>query len=244
MSAGPLTPLKSEALRAAAGGISGIAGALAAERSAVLPNDAVQIRQIRTPEIFDAAAERTLGEVADLVRRSREAIWGTGQLSNEAEGIFTDLHDPWERVVLLGAFLEDRLVGRAEIRLPLVVHTRSAVVLVTVDPQCEARGVGLELLAAAEQLSGAEARRRITIQSEHPGPVDLQGDGRIGSPTGAMAQVRPEACRPGCAKSILRKASSLPSEAFEEGVRATCRARYGRPNAHAFQAGRLLAAGV
>lgn len=192
MSAGPLTPLKSEALRAAAGGMSGIAGALAAERSAVLPNDDVQIRQIRTPEIFDDAAERTLGEVADLVRRSREAIWGTGQLSNEAEGIFTDLHDPWERVVLLGAFLEDRLVGRAEIRLPLVVHTRSAVVLVTVDPQCEARGVGLELLAAAEQLSGAEARRRITIQSEHPGPVDLQGDGRIGSPTGAMAQVRPE----------------------------------------------------
>ena len=102
----------------------------------MLPSEAVQIRQIRTPEVFDEAAERTLGEVADLVRRSREAIWGTGQLSNEAEDIFHDLHDPWERVVLLGAFLDDRLVGRAEIRLPLVVHTRSAVVLLTVDPQC------------------------------------------------------------------------------------------------------------
>ena len=184
-------PLTSEALRAAPAARAQ-PGALTVERPDVLPSEAVQIRQIRTPEVFDEAAERTLGEVADLVRRSREAIWGTGQLSNEAEDIFHDLHDPWERVVLLGAFLEDRLVGRAEIRLPLVVHTRSAVVLVTVDPECEDRGVGLELLAAAEQLSGAEARRRVTLQSEHPGPGDLQGDGRIGSPTGTMAQVSPE----------------------------------------------------
>ena len=158
----------------------------------MLPSAAVQIRQIRIPEVFDDAAARALGEVADLVRRSREAIWGTGQLANAAEDIFRDLHDPWERVVLLGAYLEDRLVGRAEVRLPLVVHTRSAVVLVTVDPEAEAGGVGLELLSAAEQVAGAEARRRVTIQSEHPGPGDLQGDGRIGSPTGAMAQVRPE----------------------------------------------------
>ena len=164
-------PLTSEALRAAPAARAQ-PGALTVERPDVLPSEAVQIRQIRTPEVFDEAAERALGEVADLVRRSREAIWGTGQLSNEAEDIFHDLHDPWERVVLLGAFLEDRLVGRAEIRLPLVVHTRSAVVLVTVDPECEDRGVGLELLAAAEQLSGAEARRRVTLQSEHPGPGD------------------------------------------------------------------------
>lgn len=158
----------------------------------MLPTAALRIRQIRTPETFDDEAAQTLGEVADIVRRSREAIWGAGQLSNAAEDIFRDLHDPWERVVLLGAYQDDRLVGRAEIRLPLVVHTRTALALVTVDPEAEAGGVGAELISAAEQVAGAEARRRVAIQSEHPGPGDLQGDGRIGSPTGSMAQVRPE----------------------------------------------------
>ncbi|WP_144791318.1 GNAT family N-acetyltransferase [Kocuria palustris] len=158
----------------------------------MLPTAALSIRQIRTPAAFDDDAARTLGEVADIVRRSREAIWGAGQLSNAAEDIFRDLHDPWERVVLLGAYLEDRLVGRAEVRLPLVVHTRSAGVLLTVDPEAEAGGVGLELLSAAEQVAAGEARRVITIHTEHPGPEDLRGDGRIGSPTGTLPQIRPE----------------------------------------------------
>lgn len=156
------------------------------------PSPALDIRQIRIPADFDDDAARTLGEVADLVRRSQDAIWGAGELASAAEDIFGDLHDPWERIVLLGAYLEDRLVGRAEVRLPLIVHTRTAQVLLTVDPEAEASGVGIELLSAAEQVAAAEARRLVVIQSEHPGPEDLVGDGRIGSPTGAITQVRPE----------------------------------------------------
>lgn len=162
------------------------------ERLTVLPTTHLLIRQIRIPEVFDEAAQRTLGEVASLVRRSREAIWGTGELANAAEDIFRDLHDPWERVVLLGAYLDDRLVGRAEVRLPLIVHTRAAHLLLTVDPEAETEGVGADLLAAAEQVAGTEARRQVSLQSEHPGPEDLQGDGRIGSPTGAIATVDPD----------------------------------------------------
>lgn len=158
----------------------------------MLPTTQLLIRQIRIPEAFDDAAQQSLGEVAALVRRSREAIWGTGELANAAEDIFRDLHDPWERVVLLGAYSGERLVGRAEVRLPLIVHTRAAHLLLTVDPEAETEGVGAELLAAAEQVAGGEARRQVSLQSEHPGPEDLQGDGRIGSPTGAIRTVDPD----------------------------------------------------
>lgn len=153
----------------------------------------VTIRQVRIPEAFDHDAERVLGEITDLVRRSRESVWGTSDLANDARDIFDDLHDPWERVVLLVARDGAKLVGRAEVRLPLIVETRSAQIFLTVHPDSETGGVGTELLAAAESVAQSEARRTIIIHSEHPGPQDLTGDGRIGSSTGALPIVDPDA---------------------------------------------------
>lgn len=159
----------------------------------MFPSESVTIQQVRIPETFDDDAARVLGEIADLVRRSRESVWGTSDLANDAEGIFQDLHDPWERVVLLEAREHGRLVGRAEIRLSLIVNTRSAQIFLTVDPDHETGGVGTELLAAAESVAQSEARRHLVIHSEHPGPEDLQGDGRIGSPTGTLPIIDPDA---------------------------------------------------
>lgn len=153
----------------------------------------VAIQQVRIPEVFDREAAGVLEEIADLVRRSRASVWGTTDLANDAEGIFKDLHDPWERVVLLTARTDCGLVGRAEVRLPLIVETRSAHIFLTVDPEHESEGVGADLLAAAEAVAQAEARRVIVIHSEHPGPQDIQGDGRIGSGTDMLPIVDPDA---------------------------------------------------
>lgn len=153
----------------------------------------VIIQQVRIPETFDHEAAQVLGEIAELVRRSRESVWGTGDLVNDAEDLFGDLHDPWERVVLLTARWQGRLVGRAEVRLPLIVDTRNALIFLAVDPDYETGGVGSELLAAAESVAQSEARRVMVIHSEHPGPQDIQGDGRIGSATGTLPIVDPEA---------------------------------------------------
>lgn len=152
----------------------------------------VTIAQVRIPDTFDDEAAAVLGEIAHLVRRSRESVWGTGDLANDAEDIFRDLHDPWERVVVLEARAGKQLVGRAEVRLPLIVDTRNAQILLTVDPDHESRSVGSELLSAAESVAQSEARRNIVIHSEHPGPQDLQGDGKIGSSTGTFPVVDPE----------------------------------------------------
>lgn len=165
----------------------------AKETAALLPSHPVTIRQVRIPENFDDDAAALLGEIADLVRRSRESVWGTADLANDAADIFRDLRDPWERVVLLEAREGRKLVGRAEVRLPLVVETRSAQIFLTVDPDHETGGVGTELLAAAESVAQSEARRTLIINSEHPGPQDLQGDGRIGSATGALPFVDSDA---------------------------------------------------
>ncbi|MDO5617414.1 GNAT family N-acetyltransferase [Kocuria sp.] len=153
----------------------------------------VVVSQVRIPDSLDHDAAGVLDEIAHLVRRSRESVWGTADLANDAEDIFRDLHDPWERVVLLTARVGEKLVGRAEVRLPLIVETRSAQIFLAVDPDHEAEGAGSHLLAAAESVAQAEARRMIVIHSEHPGPQDIQGDGRIGSPTGALPIIDPDA---------------------------------------------------
>lgn len=153
----------------------------------------VVIQQVRIPDTFDDDAAQVLGEIAELVRRSRESVWGTGDLVNDAEDLFRDLHDPWERVVLLTARTDGQLAGRAEVRLPLIVETRSAQIFLAVDPDRETGGVGSELLAAAESVAQSEARRVMVIHSEHPGPQDIQGDGRIGSATGALPIIDPDA---------------------------------------------------
>lgn len=148
----------------------------------------VRIEQMRIPDEFDHAARELLGRVAGLVRRSRQHVWGISDLTGDAPELYRDLFDPYERVVVLLAWAEGRLAGRAEVRLPLVTLTDTAHITVDVDPDVTAQGTGSELLAAAEQLAVGESRRHLRIQTEHPGPEKIQGDGSV---TGAFPVVAP-----------------------------------------------------
>ena len=113
----------------------------------------VRIELLCIPDTFDDEAQRVLGRVAALVQSSRRHVWGTGQLSNGAHDIFRDLHDPYERVNILCAYLDDRLVGRAEVRMPLIADTDMAQIVVDVAPDETSEGIGRALLSAAEQLA-------------------------------------------------------------------------------------------
>lgn len=139
----------------------------------------VRIEQMRIPDEFDDAAQELLGRVAELVRRSRQHVWGISDLTGDAQELYRDLLDPFERVVVLLAWAQDRLAGRAEVRMPLVTLTGSAHITVDVDPDVTSQGTGTELLAAAEQLAVGESRRHLRIQTEHPGPEEIQGDGSV-----------------------------------------------------------------
>ncbi len=148
----------------------------------------VRIEQMRIPDDFDAAAQELLGRVAGLVRRSRQHVWGISDLTGDAQELYRDLLDPFERVVVLLAWAGDRLAGRAEVRLPLVAATGTAHITVDVDPEVTSQGTGSELLSAAEQLAVGESRRHLSIQTEHPGPQEIQGDGSV---TGVFPVVTP-----------------------------------------------------
>lgn len=129
---------------------------------------ALAIKLMRIPDEFDQEAQDQLGQVAALVQSSRRYVWGTSELSNEASDIFRDLKDPYERVNILCAYLEDRLVGRAEVRMPLISDTDVAQIVVDVDPDELSEGIGRSLLSAAEQLAHGESRRVIRLITEHP----------------------------------------------------------------------------
>lgn len=148
----------------------------------------LRIEQMRIPDEFDGAAQQQLGQVAELVRRSRQHVWGISDLTGDAQELYRDLKDPFERVVILLARSGDRLTGRAEIRMPLVGPTGSAHITVDVDPETTAQGTGTELLGAAEQLAVGESRRHLRIQTEHPGPQEIQGDGSV---TGVFPVITP-----------------------------------------------------
>lgn len=152
---------------------------------------ALEIELMRIPDEFDRAAQEQLGAIAALVQASRQYVWGTTELSNEAHDIFRDLKDPYERVNILCARLDERLVGRAEVRMPLIADTDVAQIVVDVDPNELSEGIGRSLLTAAEQLALGESRRVIRLVTEHPaselraptGP----GDGSVGGGSAAGA---------------------------------------------------------
>lgn len=148
----------------------------------------VRIEQMRIPDEFDDAAQELLGRVAELVRRSRQHVWGISDLTGDAQELYRDLLDPFERVVILLAWVDGRLAGRAEVRMPLVALTGSAHITVDVDPEVTSQGTGSELLSAAEQLAVGESRRHLRIQTEHPGPEEIQGDGSV---TGVFPVITP-----------------------------------------------------
>ena len=129
---------------------------------------ALTIELMRIPDEFDQAAQDQLGQVAALVQLSRRYVWGTTELSNDAHDIFRDLKDPYERVNILCAHMDGRLVGRAEVRMPLIADTDTAQIVVDVDPDELSEGIGRSLLAAAEQFAHGESRRVIRLITEHP----------------------------------------------------------------------------
>ncbi|MDO4918663.1 GNAT family N-acetyltransferase [Kocuria sp.] len=154
----------------------------------------VRIQLLRIPEAFDEHAQRVLGGVADVVKASRRHVWGTDQLSNEADDIFRDLKDPYERVNILCASVDGRVVGRAEVRMPLLADTDAAQVLVHVAPAETSEGIGRSLLEAAEQLAHGESRRFLRLVTEHPASEARDpsgpGDGSVDGSGGAAAPVQ------------------------------------------------------
>ena len=77
--------------------------------------------------------------------------------------------DPYERQVILVAKIDGEIVGAVDIALPLADNLDLAEFTLDILPEFQRRGVGRQLLEAAEQFARDEGRTMILVDTNHPG---------------------------------------------------------------------------
>jgi GNAT superfamily N-acetyltransferase len=117
----------------------------------------------------DLASEAELGAAYEVMRRS-ELLGREGSPHwslQEMAGVFRH-PDSGERQVLLGGFVDGRLVGVATGYLPLLDNLDKAWVAVHVDPPEQRKGYGGELLAAITDLATGADRSLLVAETTLP----------------------------------------------------------------------------
>ena len=132
----------------------------------------VQIEQLWVPDSLDTAAAGDFLASVEVCRQVRIHTWGNDDLAYTAEEMLQAFSDPYEWYVVLLARLDGRIVGRAGIAFPLADATHLAHVTLDVLPAAQGRGVGRELLAAAEQFVRGENRKVVMVETSHPAPTE------------------------------------------------------------------------
>lgn len=128
----------------------------------------VQVEQLWVPDSLGDDDAADFLAVVDVARQVRIATWGNDDLAYSPEEFLESFDDPYERLVVLVARVDSRIVGRVGISMPLADNTDTAIVSLEILPECQGRGVGRELLEAAEQFARGELRRTLIVETHHP----------------------------------------------------------------------------
>lgn len=136
----------------------------------------VQVEQLWVPDSLDGGDSADFLAVVDVARQVRIATWGNADLAFSPEEFLEAFGDPYERLVVLIARIESRIVGRVGISMPLLDNTDDAIISLEILPECRGQGVGRELLEAAEQFATGEMRRSLIVETHHPAAA-LDSDG-------------------------------------------------------------------
>lgn len=128
----------------------------------------IRIEQLWIPDTLDGPDAEDFLAAVDVSRRVRLATWGTDDLAYTPLEKLYELRDPYERQVLLTATLDGVMVGVADISLPLLGDIDVAEFTLDILPEAQGRGVGRELIRAAEQFARSEGRRHLLVDTNHP----------------------------------------------------------------------------
>jgi GNAT superfamily N-acetyltransferase len=104
-----------------------------------------------------------LGKTADEQGRPWSAYWSWPA----ARAAFEADDAPWEKL-LLGAVVDEQLVGAAEISLPRLDNTHTAMLEVYVDPAHQRCGIGTALTEAASAAAVARDRTVLLVEAATP----------------------------------------------------------------------------
>lgn len=131
--------------------------------------DDVQVEQLWIPDSVDAEDAADFLAAVEVGRKVRMQTWGSDDLAYSPEEKLLELADPYERQVILVARVDGRIVGTADIALPLTENLDVAEFTLDILPEYQRRGVGRRLLEAAEHFAKSEGRTRILVDTNHPG---------------------------------------------------------------------------
>jgi GNAT superfamily N-acetyltransferase len=128
----------------------------------------VEIGQLWIPDSLDADDAKDFLAAVEVSRRVRMQIWGTDDLAYTPLEKLLELGDPYERQVILVARVDGRIVGTVDIALPLADNMDLAEFTLDILPEFQRRGVGRQLLEAAEHFARSEGRTMIMVDTNHP----------------------------------------------------------------------------
>ncbi|MBO1267163.1 GNAT family N-acetyltransferase [Arthrobacter cavernae] len=140
----------------------------------------IQIEQLWVPDSLDKADAADFLAAVEVSRKVRMQTWGTDDLAYTPLEKLLELADPYERQIILVAKIDGIIVGTADIALPLTDNMDLAEFTLDILPEYQRRGVGRQLLEAAEQLARAEGRTMILVDTNHPAAsLHTQADGQL-----------------------------------------------------------------
>lgn len=128
----------------------------------------VEIGQLWIPDALDADDAKDFLAAVEVSRKVRMQIWGSDDLAYTPLEKLLELADPYERQVILVARLDGRIVGTVDIALPLADNMDLAEFTLDILPEFQRRGVGRQLLEAAEHFAKSEGRTMIMVDTNHP----------------------------------------------------------------------------
>jgi GNAT superfamily N-acetyltransferase len=148
----------------------------------------IDIRPVRVPERLDGDGDDhgELVALAELIRRLDAEVLGTSDLSRRPRELLHDLRQTeYTARTAIGAFDAGSLVGLAEVQWELDADATTAyVTTVGVDRDRRRRGIGSELLAAAEDAARSAGRPTTVLSADHLVDADDTIAPRLRAPQG------------------------------------------------------------
>ncbi|HKU31816.1 GNAT family N-acetyltransferase [Arthrobacter sp. NyZ413] len=128
----------------------------------------VEIGQLWIPDSLDGRDAKDFLDAVEVSRKVRMQVWGSDDLAYTPLEKLLELSDPYERQVILVARVDGRIVGTVDIALPLADNMDLAEFTLDILPDFQRRGIGKQLLEAAEHFARSEGRSIVLVDTNHP----------------------------------------------------------------------------
>ncbi|NKX53539.1 GNAT family N-acetyltransferase [Arthrobacter mobilis] len=152
-----------------------------------MDTEPVTIRPLAVPASLDSRGGADFIASARLANLVARLLWGSNDHRSGPAVQLEQARSADQETRLWSAQQGSRLVGRADLSLPLADNLHLAEITVMVHPACRRQGIGRRLLQTAEGAARAAGRTVLLSWSGHPAGFDPEGPGTVRARTGIGA---------------------------------------------------------